>query len=427
MGKSWRLVVAVTLAFTTLGAFVALGGPPEYRAHTQVFVAATVSPEDADQVALANTYIQGRVPSYLTVATSPTVVNAVIRQLDLDVTQDDLASRVTATATATTVLIELSITDEDPELAAQMVDVLAERFAAVVTDIERTPASRRSPVRLRVTGPALVPTDDGGSSAIFLIAFAFVFGLAVAVGIAVLRARLDRRVKDADLLADQLGAPVLAVVPRGRRRATRPATRAAAGADPRAEAWRLLRANLTFLDVDHPPSVIVVASALPGEGKTTTALGLARALAEAQKRVILVEADLRKPVLAETLGLEDGPGLRGVLEDGVEPGIAVRSSEGLDVLPAGSRPPNPATLLDNSRLAEVLDDLDAAYETVVIDTAPVLAVSDGAQVAAIGQAVLLVVRTKRTTHDQVAAAVETLERVGVRPSGAVLTFASRRA
>jgi non-specific protein-tyrosine kinase len=428
VGRSWRLVLAITLAVTALGAALALSRPAAYRAHTQVFVAATVTTEDADQVALANTYIQGRVPSYLSVATSPTVVNAVINQLDLDLEYDDLASRVLATATPTTVLIDLSISDEDPELAAQMVDVLAERFAAVVADIERTPASGdRSPVQLRVTGPALVPTDDGSSGAIFLIAFAFVVGLALAVAVAVLRARLDHRVKDADLLAELVGAPVLAVVPRGARRVHRPGTRQAAAADPRAEAWRLLRTNIAFLDVDDPPTVVAVTSALPGEGKTTTALGLARALVEAGRKVVLVEADLRKPVLTDNLGLGEGPGLRGVLQDGVDWTEALREAEGLDVLPAGSAPPNPSTLLDGVRLAEVLAALDEAYEAVVVDTAPLLAVSDGSQVAARAQAVLLVVRARRTTHEQVGAAVEALDRVGVRPSGAVLTFASRRA
>jgi len=305
--------------------------------------------------------------------------------------------------------------------------VLAERFAAVVADIERTPGSARSPVRLRVTGPALVPTDDGSSGALFVIAFAFLFGLALAVGVAELRARLDRRVKDAELLAQQVGAPVLAVVPRGQRAVVRPASREAAGADPRAEAWRLLRTNLAFLDVDDPPTVVVVTSGLPGEGKTTTALGLSRSLVEAGRRTVLVEADLRKPVLAETLGLDDGPGLRGVLDDGVEPTAAVRPAEGLDVLPAGSTPPNPSTLLDGSRLSDVLAALDADYDAVVVDTAPALAVTDGAQVAARAHAVLLVVRARRSTHDQVAATVETLERVGVHPAGVVLTFGSRRA
>jgi non-specific protein-tyrosine kinase len=309
-----------------------------------------------------------------------------------------------------------------------MVDALAERFAAVVSDIERTPASgNRSPVRLRVTGPALVPTDDGSSSAIYLVAFAFVFGLALAVGLAVLRARLDHRVKDADLLAELVGAPVLAVVPRGRRRVARPRSRAAAAADPRAEAWRLLRANLAFLDVDHPPTVVAVTSAAPGEGKTTTALGLARALVEAGRRAVLVEADLRRPVLRESIGLEESPGLRGVLADEVEPAAALRDAEGLAVLPAGSAPPNPTTLLDGSRFEATLTELDATHDVVLLDTAPLLAVSDGTQVAARAQAVLLVVRAKRSTHEQVAAAVEALARVGVRPAGAVLTFASRRA
>ena len=421
-------MAAITLAITVLGALLALGRPDEFRAHTQVFVAATVTTEDADQVALANTYIQGRVPSYLSVATSPTVVNAVINQLDLDLEYDDLAPRILATATPTTVLIDLSISDEDPELAAEMVDVLAERFAAVVADIERTPASGdRSPVQLRVTGPALVPTDDGSSGAVLLVAFAFLFGLAVAVTVAVLRARLDHRVKDADLLAELVDAPVLAVVPKGARQVERPATREAAAADPRAEAWRLLRTNLAFLDVDRPPTVVAVTSALPGEGKTTTALGLARTLVEAGRRTLLVEADLRKPVLTESLGLPEGAGLRDVLQDGVAATDVIHEAEGLDVLPAGSAAPNPSTLLDGARLGEVLAELDEAYDAVVVDTAPLLAVSDGTQVASLAQAVLLVVRARRSTHEQVAAAVEALERVGVRPSGAVLTFASRRA
>jgi capsular exopolysaccharide synthesis family protein len=201
-------------------------------------------------------------------------------------------------------------------------------------------------------------------------------------------------------------------------------------ADPhgnRAEAYRQLRTNLQFVNVDHAPRVIAVTSAVPGEGKSTTALNLAASLAEAGSRVCLIEADLRRPTIAATLGLVPDVGFttvvigKAALQDALQ-----NAGRNLAVLVCGPVPPNPTELLSSEHARNLIRTLGDQVDYAIIDTAPLLPVADGAEVAALADATIVVHHAGKTTRDQVARSVQALERIGERPVGAVLNMITRR-
>jgi capsular exopolysaccharide synthesis family protein len=419
----WRIVLLLLVLSVAAGTAITVTTTKEYQATAQIFVSIATA-DDPSQLAQGNTFTQARVQSYTSVATSPTVTEAVVDELGLKATPDQLAEKISADAPLNKVLINIHVSDGSPTEAARLANAVAIRFSTVVEGLEQTTPTATSPVKLTVTQPAKVPGFPIAPRTKLNIALAILIGLILGVGGAVLREVLDNTIKAPDELYDQSGVPVLGVVPWDKRA---PGTAIAFRADAhgsRAEAFRQLRTNLQFVDIDNPPRIIAVTSALPAEGKTLTALNLAAALAEAGQRVCLVEADLRKPTLARVLGLVADIGLTTTLI-GKAPVEQVMQSAGpnLAVLTSGPIPPNPSELLVSTQFRNTIQHIASQVDVVVIDTAPLLPVADGAEVASLADATLLAVRANKTTRDQIKRAKETLANVGVSPVGAILSMA----
>ncbi|HEY4377805.1 MAG TPA: polysaccharide biosynthesis tyrosine autokinase, partial [Acidimicrobiales bacterium] len=389
--KRWYLVAGCVAAMAVLGITFTATAHREYRADAQVFAAATVSEADVGQLALANTYIQARVQSYPSLATSPMVTKPVIRNLGLKVTPDQLASHIHVVAPVGTVLMTVSVLDGDRHQAARIANAVADELIPVVEHVERTEASKVSPVRLTIAQRATVPTAPVSPNPTLDIGLALVVGLGLGIGAALLRGVLDTRVHEVTQLAAVTGAPVLAALPWDPTTATNPLAVVSGASGATAEAFRQLRTNLQFVDIDHPPKIVAITSAGAHEGKTTTALNLAAALAEAGQRVCLVEADLRRPKLASILGVPGEVGLSSLLVDKAHLEDALQEvGPRLTVLPAGTVPPNAGDLLASTIAPTVFRGIAAGFDCVVVDTAPLLAVSDGAAVASRADATLLV-------------------------------------
>ena len=424
--KRWRIIVAVLVVCVLLGSLYLLSSTKTYEATAQIFVS-TAGAQDttAADLAQGNTFTQARVQSYTSVANSPTVTTVVIKQLGLKMTPDALAREISADAPLNKVLINLHVTDRDPAQAAKLANAVAAQFSKVVETLEQTTATRLSPVKLTVTHPAQVPVGPASPRPKLDIAVAVLLGLVLGLGFAFLREMLDNTVKDPDELGTLSALPVLGVVPWDKRARAVPISFRADMHGSRAEGYRQLRTNLQFVDVDHPPKVIAVTSALPQEGKSHTALNLAAALAEAGQRVCLIEADLRKPSLADALGIPGDVGLTSVLIGHVSLVDVLQDvGDNLQVLVAGSTPPNPSELLNSIAFKHTLRSVLSRVDTVVIDTAPLLPVTDGAQIAALADATVLVVRASKTSREQISRAIGTLSKVDVTPVGVILSMAA---
>ncbi|WP_448642929.1 CpsD/CapB family tyrosine-protein kinase [Geodermatophilus sp. URMC 63] len=196
-----------------------------------------------------------------------------------------------------------------------------------------------------------------------------------------------------------------------------------------AEDYRQLRNNLQFLKVDEPPKVIMVSSALPSEGKTTAVVNLGLALADAGRRVTIVEADLRKPKVTRYLGMVGGVGLTNILSGSADLDDVVQKhgTGDLHVIAAGPTPPNPGELLSSSHMFSLLDKLRGQNDFVLVDAPPLLPVADSTGLSVYMDGVLLSVRYGSTHKEQLQQAAATLERVGATLLGVILNIVPPKA
>jgi protein-tyrosine kinase len=188
------------------------------------------------------------------------------------------------------------------------------------------------------------------------------------------------------------------------------------------EAFRVLRTNLQFLGLDKPIKSLLITSATPGEGKTTTVANLAVAFAQAGSSVCLVDADLRRPMVAKLFGTDNWSGLTTALigQGSLEDCLKETAVPGLTLLPSGPIPPNPAELLGSARMGKLLAGLEEQFDMVLVDTPPVLAVADAAVLSPKMGGVVLVVRAGQVARQQTVRAKAALEAVQARVLGVVL-------
>jgi capsular exopolysaccharide synthesis family protein len=297
-----------------------------------------------------------------------------------------------------------------------------------VNDLETPAGSLTSPVKVTVFGAADLPKSPSAPRPLINVAVGLVLGLLGGAGAAVLRGRLDRSVKDPEEAAELAGAPVIGLLLRDEALRKEHVVELGRTSSRSAEAFRQLQTNLQFLDVDSPPRVLMVSSAVPAEGKSTLAVNLALSLADAGQRVALVEADLRRPRVTAYLGLVSGVGLTNLLTGRAQIEDVAQPYQGGDLVVIGAGPgaPNPAQLLASSTMASVLAKLRAGYDYVILDAPPLLPVADATGLAVLADGVLLSVRHGSTSKDQLAQTRTTLERVGARLVGTVLNFVPPR-
>lgn len=198
---------------------------------------------------------------------------------------------------------------------------------------------------------------------------------------------------------------------------------------PGAEAYRVLRTNLQFMAMDQPLRSILITSSIPEEGKSLTAANLAIAFAQASQNVLLIDADLRRPNVSKMFGTSGRfTGLTSVLAGSVPVEEAIRPGPipGLSILPSGPIPPNPAELIGSSRMAALLMNLDGLFDLIILDTPPVLAVTDSCALAPRVDGVVIVVRANAVGHPQARRAKEALTAVKARILGVVLDAVQRQ-
>lgn len=421
--ERWRIVAAAVVLALLAAAAVWFVRPAEYTASLTLYVSSQGG--DTASAAYQGAQLsQQRVTSYVELVSSRRVAEEAIAQLRLDETPDALARRISATSALDSVLIDVTVQDESPERAAELANTIGSVFTGLVDELERPvdPAAQQA-VAVRVVQAAAPPIRPSSTNLPVTLALGLLAGMAVGVGGALARHALDTSVKSPDQLRELAKAPNLGNIAFDPEVPKRPLTVHEDPQSPRSEAFRQLRTNLQFVDVDRPRKVIVVTSSLPAEGKTTTLANLAIALASTGQRVLAIEADLRRPKLSDTLGVERAVGLTSVLSGRVGVVQAIQQwSGGVDVLASGPLPPNPSELLSSHQMHALLTELRGYYDTILIDTPPLLPVTDAAAVAPSTDGVLLVCRFRETTTDQVTRSVQALEAVSADLLGTVFTM-----
>ena len=386
------------------------------RADTDVVVLSVESGDPRTAAELANAYVT----AYTDVKTEQAVAN-------FEKASNELQTGITELQTDIEELDDTIASASESELAA----LEAERRSL----LDRQSVLRQTLDELQIdagltdTGaemvrPATPPTTPFAPTPLRTAVLAFVVGLLFGLGAAFLVDYLDQSIKHpADLEKLRSDVPLLAVVPVVPTPGNLPIS-LTNPADLSVESYRSLRTSVQFLSIEREVQVVQVTSAMPGEGKTTTATNLAVVLAQTGTSVVLVDADLRRPRVHQVFGLAPGFGLTDLLV-GEPIDLTLQTVEGgLEVIVAGTVPPNPSEMLSSRRMADVIGELKKRFDYVVVDSAPTLPVSDAMALSRHVDGVLVVVQAGRVGLPQVRQTLATLEQVNAPLLGLVLNRAT---
>lgn len=489
--RSWLpLLLASVLLAAVAGFALSSLQPRVYELKATVLVGQSLSGVNPDYNQLLAS--QRLSATYAAVATTDPVLSGVIKDLGLSTTPTDLRKRVFASAAQDTALLTITARDGDPATAAGIANAVAAKLisasptvqgqhvdistnlAAIQAELTSNQADidalnaipDRSSTQeaqlqtlegrrvsllstyatllafssndaanvLTVVQPAVAP-DDSVSPRPLLDALlaAFIAFLVVSIVVFVVE-YLDDAVKDPDEARTVLDLPTLASIERMRGdRKREPMYRLVSLLQPRsraAEAYRALRTNVEFATVDRPIRTILVTSAVPSEGKTVTAANFAVVIAQSGRRVLLIDADFRKPGVDKIFRLPNTRGLTDLMRSpGIAPASLVQATEqeGLHVLSAGPTPPNPAEILGSERMKAIVTTLTDAYDVLVFDSPPLDVFTDAAVLSSYLDATILVVESRRGRRDRLRRAREALANAGATVVGLVLNGVARNA
>lgn len=427
--RRWPLVVATTLICTTLAAAMTILAPRTYSSAIEFFVS-TSAGDAASNAALqsGSTFTQQRVKSYQQLLKTPKALQPAADKLGDGTTVADISGRVAGSIPPDSVLLDVAVHDGNPERARAIADAVAQTFPGVVEELERVGSSQESPVKLTVVKEAVANPTPVSPRPTRNIALGAVLGLLLGGGLAVLRDLLDTKVRTKDDIEELTEATILGGIPFDSDAFKHPLI---VEADPhagRAEAFRSVRTNLQFVDAANHPQMILLTSAIAGEGKSTTTANLAIALAQSGSSVCVVEGDLRRPRVLGYMGMTGAVGVTDVLigrfqlDDVLQP----FGTLSLSVIGAGANPPNPSELLGSAPMRNLLSELRQRFDYVLIDGAPLLPVTDSSVLSALVDGTVLVVGCGIVTKEQVDVAIEHIEAVNGTLLGIVLNRLPRK-
>jgi tyrosine-protein kinase len=452
--RNWVLLLVCVLLVPAAALVYSLLQTPEYTSSASVLFTDDLSEADPERVAATNLALGSL--EQIAAKTASALPAA-------GYTAAEISDKVEANPAGMSDLIKISATDPDPELAAQIANEFADQFVAFRRSANRarileaqalveaqidqlTPEERDSPEGIalaerkselavraaaetgdaQVVQPATVPDSPSSPKTSRNVALGLLLGLALGIGLTLLRDQLDRRLKEPEEVEETFRLPILATIPQSQS-----IDAEGAGAEPvgeEREAFRMLRANLQYFNLEKPINSLLVTSPSSQDGKTTVSWNLSVAEAKGGKRVLHLEADLRRPNLASQLHLpvKDDSGLSLVLAGALEPRAAIQKCEGVDVICAGPLPPNPAELIDSQRMSQLLDWAKEAYDRVVIDTPPTAVVADAVPLTTQVDGVIVVVRLRHSPRDGAEHLRDQLAHTGSPTIGVVINGVARR-
>jgi polysaccharide biosynthesis transport protein len=447
----WGLIVSCLVLGLCGAAAVTYYQPSSYSAHVRMYVAWQITLDDASSARELALLAEQRVQSYQELARGDRVGQEVVTQLGLPLSASEVRQKLSAAAALDTVVLTITATDESPTRAADIANAAAAGMARLVQELEQPPVPIQTPpvapiqtppvppiqtppvppiqtppVTLRIVEPATPPQAPDWPNLPLNLAVGAAFGLLVGVGLVGLRTVLDDSVRTSGQLRSMTRTPMIGALTYSRWMANRPLSPERLRELPESEAVR--HARNTLLLIRDGRKVVGVTSSVRTEGRTATLCNIAVAMADAGLRVLVLEADLRRPKLARYFGLEQEPDLRSVLishaslDDAVQP-----VDRNLDVLRSAPMSGDPSALLNSKPMADLLATVRMRYDIVLVDVPPLLSDAAGALVASQTDGCVLVVRYGRTTTGELGDALGVLASASVRLLGTIMTMVPRRA
>jgi polysaccharide biosynthesis transport protein len=418
---AWVLALTTLLGLAGGQAYTAVSDPV-YRASAQLFFAVQTGETSAAGLSQGSSAAQIKVQSYVPIVTSELVLDQVIRAEALDTTTGRLAANVSASSPKLSTQIDIAVQGTDPAAVARLTNTIAKTFSSTVEKLEQPLADGTSPVKITALRNAVVPATPIEPRPMYNLALGGIGGLVLGLGLLFARTMLDTRLRSASEV-EQLDLPLLGGLGYNADHEKAPLVVNGDARSPLAEAFRDLRTNIAYSSSGNETPVIMMTSAMPSEGKTTTITNLAIATAESDARVLLIDADLRRPRIADVLGIEGAAGLSDILVGRAEPDDVIQrwGTGKLDVLPAGRIPPNPSELLGSESMRQLLALFADAYDVVLIDAPPTLPVTDAAVLSGMVTGVVFAAAAKQTRRPSLTSAVERLTSIDAKVLGVVVT------
>jgi len=393
--RRWKLLALVVLASVAGAAAAAWLQTPTYQT-TTVLVAPTTTATDgasATQNAALRALDVARFAG-----TAPIIEEVVAQAAGNSGLTARAPSGVVASADGVSPFLNITVSDSDPQWAQAVANAYLPSLPEALEDID--PGVAGSAEQLTSLTAASLPEAPATPDRSLYLSMGLLLGLVLGFGLVVLWEALDNDIHDPEDMARALNLPVLGVVPQRDPKQLLPIR--TAPNSPRAEAYRAVQTSLAFARADGPPRSIVVTSPSSGEGVTTVAANVALALAGSGHRVLLVDANLRTPSLHKLFDLPPGPGLAEVLAGQTTPSAVLRDlpDSSLRVLTAGASNAHQLERLTGPRTPQVLQQLQAECDVLILDTPPVLQVADALFLAAHSSGVLLVAKVGVATKDR---------------------------
>lgn len=433
--RYWRGIVAGMLLGIAIASLWAIFQTKVFGGNSSAVVVAS-SPGNPNLSMMADTLAKSKAGSYASLGNAKPVLEATEKHLGRSLAS--IKGTVLVTNPMNTAEIEITTRANSRQAAQDLAGAARQAVFDKFAELEQgnaTSSSAGQDSGLQVQMIALAD-PEAAASPIFpnmrlVLPVGAILGLLLGFAYALMRHRLDRKVRSVEMVEAAIGVPVVGTIPQDDRLMDGRAIVEVAETNARSksresmafsEAIRELRTNLRWIDVDNPPRTIVITSSVPGEGKSSISGNLAMAMAAAGNDVVIVDADLRRPVQAKLFGMVGNVGVTDVLagevslEDALQ---GISATPRLRVLTSGQIPPNPSELLASHQMEELINKL-AENATVIIDAPPLLPVTDASGLARIADGALLVALAGRTQIDEMSKAAANLRRVSARVHGVIL-------
>ncbi len=415
--KRWKLIILLPLAAGLISLLISLLViTPQYRTSTTLIIN---RPTDEEQILYPDIQVSRQLAStYKEIVHSRRVLMEAIAFRSLPYSVEEMREKVDVESLRDTELITIEVTDPDPQLARDIANEVARAFMNQIIEIMQVE-------NVSVVDEAVTPTSPVSPRVQLNTAVAFAVGLMAAVGLAFLMQYLDRTIKDPAEAKQKLQVPVIGVIPLDDEE------KIFAISDPRslsAEAFRTLRTNLQYSSIDRPLKCLLVTGANPACGKSTVAANLGVTLALGGAKVLLVDADLRKPTLHTFFELDNQPGLSDLIfsEDlTLEQAVRKSKNKDLHLLPSGAIPPFPAESLASKRMKDLVSGFAGQYDYVIFDSPPTNAVTDAAVLSRLVDGTLFVLDYGRVRWDEARTGLEHLQKVQAYLLGTVINAVPR--
>lgn len=428
-----RHIVSAAVSFAVVfvaAAAVTFALPSKYTATAELYATYTGQAgetQSTSEVASGTTYLSTQIKTYPNLVKTEAVLEPVIDELGLDMTASDLAGAVSATNPTNTYIIDIAAETRDPQRSADIANSVANNLAKQISSGRYTNGQSASSITLSVVQRAQTPASPSSPNVPLYLAAGALLGLIAAIGIVLLRDVLNTTIDSSDDVRAITHASSLGSVPQsGALGDGRPVV-VAQPSSREAEEFRRVRTNLSFLTATpgQHGRLLVITSTDPSEGKTTISANIAVAIAEEDRSVLVIDADLRHPSLSRKLGIEGHVGLSHVLSGQASPKDVIQKywKQNLHVLPAGKRPANASILLNSTTMKEMIEQALTQYDYVIIDTTPLSVASEATLFGRMAGGLVLVAGKGIVEKKELAGTVEALNTADVPIFGFIFNFA----